>query len=148
MGSEFDYTLEERQVDVNAGLYQKFYIVTPVEDIEFTIGAEDSEVIEVQCQVVDPAGDAMEDVYSLQLFITSDEAGLIPAVFTSVTMAATTGTVQVITTADEDLQFATDDTGLIVFDLTDSATSAETRYMAIRLPGGQLAVSGAITFAT
>lgn len=148
MGSEFDYTQEERDRDINAGLYQKFYIVTPVEDIEFTIGVETSEVIEVQVQVVDPAGDAMEDVFALQLFITSDADGLIPAVFTSVTMAATTGTVQVITTADQDLQFVTDDTGLAVFDLTDSATSAETRYMAIKLPGGGLTVSGMITFAT
>jgi len=148
MGSTFDYTQEERDRDINAGLYQKFYIVTPVEDIEFTIGAEDTEVIEVQCQVVDPAGDAMEDTFCLQVLICSDEDGLIPAAFSSVTLAATTGTVQVETTADQDLQCVTDETGLLVFDLTDSATSAETRYMAVKLPGGKMAVSEAITFAT
>lgn len=147
MGSEFDYTLEERQVDVNAGLYQKFYIVTPVEDIEFTIGAEDSEVIEVQCQVVDPAGDAMEDSYALRAYVTSDEDGLIPSAISNVAVTATTGTIQVNTT-EKEIEFVTDETGLVVFDFTDSNTGSETGYLAIFLPGGKMAVSGAITFAT
>lgn len=150
MGSEFDYTQgaspDGRHRDINEGLYQKFYIVTPVEDVDFTIGAEDTEVIEVQAQVVDPAGDAMEDTFALRVFITSDAAGLIPAAMTSVAVTATTGTVQVITTANEDLQVVTDATGLAVFDFTDSATGAETGYLAVLLPGGKMAVSGIIEF--
>jgi hypothetical protein len=151
MGSEFDYTQgpspDGRYRDINEGLYQKFYIVTPVEDIEFTIGTETSEVIEVQCQVVDPAGDAMEQVFSLRAFVTSDAAGTTVDSFTTGTWAATTGAIQV-NTSEEDLQFTTDATGLAVFDVTDSAASAETRYLAVLLPGGGMAVSGAITFAS
>jgi hypothetical protein len=151
MGSEFDYTPNSpspdgRDRDINAGIYQKFYIVTPVEDIEFTIGAEDTEVIEVQCQVVDPAGDAMEDTFCLQVLLCSDADGLVPAALTSGTVTATTGAIQVETTAGEDLQCVTDSTGLLVLDIEDTGGSAELRYLAVKLPGGKLVVSGAIQF--
>jgi hypothetical protein len=151
MGSEFDYTYgsspDGRYRDINEGLYQKFYIVTPVEDIDFTIGAEDSEVVEVQVQVVDPAGDPMEQVFSLRAFVTDGVDGGTVDSFTTGTWAATTGAIQV-NTLEEDLTILTDDTGLAVFDVTDSGNSAETRYLAVQLPGGAMAVSSAIVFET
>ena len=150
MGSEFDYTYEERDRDVNAGLYQKFYIETPIGDMEFTIGTETSEVIEVQAQMVDPAGDAMGSEYILSFQVTSDMEGETPAAPASVTVTATTGTI--LTgypgyVANESFQVLTDATGLAVFDFTDAIAGTLTMYLACALPNGTHAVSGAITFA-
>lgn len=150
MGSEFDYTYEERDRDVNAGLYQKFYIETPVGDMEFTIGAEDSEVIEVQAQMVDPAGDPMGSEYILSFQCTSDVDGETPAAPANITIAATTGTI--LTgypgyVAHESFQVLTDATGLAVFTFTDASTGSVTSYLACALPNGAHVVSAAITFA-
>lgn len=148
--SEFDYTYEERQRDVNAGLYQKFYIETPVGDMEFTIGAETGEVITVTAQMVDPAGDALENQYILAFNVCSDAAGTTPAAMTSVTVAATTGTILtgwVGYSANESFHAITDALGKCVFTFTDAAAGTETGYLACTLPNGAHVVSDAITFA-
>jgi len=149
MGSEFDYTYEERQRDINAGLYQKFYIETPVGDMEFTIGAETGEVITVTAQMVDPAGDALENEYVLPFQVTSDADGYTPAAPANITVAATTGTILADYpgyVANESFQAVSDDAGAFVFTFTDSAGGAVTCYLACDLPNGAHVVSDAITF--
>ncbi len=150
MGSEFDYTQEERDRDINAGLYQKFYIETPIGDMEFTIGAETSEVITVTAQMVDPAGEAMEVEYILPFNVCSDVDGETPAAMASITVAATTGTILTAYpgyVASETFQVITDATGKAVFTFTDAAAGTLTGYLACDLPNGAHVVSGAITFA-
>lgn len=149
MGSEFDYTFEERDRDVNAGLYQKFYIETPIGDMEFTIGAEETEVIEVQAQMVDPAGDPMGVEYVLNFQCTSDATGETPAAPSGITIAATTGTIlgnYPGYAANASFQVITDETGLAVFTFTDASTGTLTMYLACALPNGAFVVSDAITF--
>lgn len=149
MGSEFDYGFEERDRNVNEGLYQKFYIETPLGDMEFTIGAEDTEVIEVQAQMVDPAGDPMGVAYILSFQCTSDVDGETPAAPANILITATTGTILTDYPGyvdSESFQVLTDATGLAVFDFTDSAAGAVTCYLACALPNGVNVVSDAITF--
>lgn len=147
MGSEMDYPIEERHRVINDGLYQKFFIETPIGDVVFTVNAQDGDDIQVDCQIVDPAGDPMEAQYGLDFFVTDDADGL---VMTSSApdggVAAAAGSFLTEFIADTHLLALTDAAGLLSATLTH-AGAATTWYVAIKLPNGLYAVSGEVAFA-
>jgi hypothetical protein len=147
--SEFDYSYAERHDrDINAGLYVPFYIETPVEDVEFDVGDEATDIIPVAIQVVDPGGDALEEKFALELYVCSDAAGETVAAATNVEVAVVTGAALVTHVAHEWFSLVTDDAGLLELTFTDtSGTGTETLYIGIKLPNGKYIVSDAITFA-
>jgi hypothetical protein len=142
--SEFDYTFEERQRYINAGLYIPFYIETPIGDADIVIGAEAADVIEVSIQVVDPGGDAIEEAMVLTVTACSDAVGTTPAA-TSGGIAATTGAVLNELAVDTSYQIVTDEFGLAVIEVTEVA--AKDVYLGIILPGGKYIVTEALSFA-
>ena len=144
----FDYTQAERQRDVNAGLYMKFYIETPIEDLDVTIGAEDSEVINVAGQVVDPAGDAIEEQVVVQMIMFTDaNYDTLDAAMTSVTIAiGTDGMIVRENTANIDVLILTDDEGKFDIDFTDAGGGAETSFPGFILPNGKFVEGGEILF--
>jgi len=149
MGSTFDYTqLERWNRDITAGHYQKFYIETPVEDVEFTIGAEQTNVINVAFQVVDPAGDAINEQVVLQLFICSDDAGTTPAAGNVTVAEGTDGSILVDGTSgagEGAIVVLTDDEGKADLDFTE-AVGAATKYIGCILPNGKYQVSTILTW--
>jgi len=147
MGSEFDYTQAERwDRDITAGQYQKFYIETPIEEVEFTIGAMATRTVTVGVQVVDPAGDAIAEQFTLQLFLCSDDAGTTPA-YGNVTVAeGADGNILVNGLAtDTAIVVVTDDEGKVELDFT-LASGALTRYLGCVLPNGKYQVSTVLTW--
>lgn len=143
----FDYTYAERQRDMDAEHYQKFFIKDPIDTIDFTVGAETADVINVALQVVDPHGDPIEQVMALDCYVCSDAEGKIPAVITDVTVAVgTDGTILKINTANRDFMLLTDEEGKADLDFTDSGDGAETGYLAVKLPDGNFVVSSALTW--
>lgn len=147
MGS-FDYTYAERQRVTNDELYVPFYIESPVEDLEVTIGAETSEVITVSCQVVDPGGDEIEERQLVRMILfTDDDYDTIDSAMTSVAIAATTGMIVEVNEAGVDIDFLTDENGALVLTFTDSGTGAETCALGFILPNGKFVEGGTILFA-
>ena len=146
--STFDYTYEERQRDVNAGLYVPFYIEAPVEDLEVTIGLEDTEAITVSCQVVDPGGDAIEERMEVRmtLFTDGDYDTLKGAAPTDVTVDPSTGMILQEVGEDYDVKYLTDDAGALVLVFTDSNTGAQEFYLGFILPNGKFVEGGKVLF--
>lgn len=143
----FDYTWAERQRDMTSEHYQKFYIKDPADTIEFTVGPETAEVINVALQVVDPHGDPIEKVMALECFVCSDAAGETVSAISDVTVAVgTDGTILKINTANADFVLLTDAEGKADLDFTDTEDGAETGYLAVRLPNGNYVVSSALTW--
>ena len=144
--SEMDYSYEERQRIVTDELYQKFFIETPIGDVEFTIGAQAGNDIQVDAQIVDPAGDPMEDQYGVDVFITDDADGLVPtASAPDGGIAISEGSVLNEVVADTQLLALTGAAGLMSLVLTH-AGAATTWHVAIKLPNGLYAISGEVAF--
>lgn len=144
--SEMDYSYDERQRVVNDELYMKFFIETPIGDVLFTINDQDGDDIQVDCQIVDPAGDPMADQYGVDVFITDDADGLTPtASAPDGGVAAAAGSVLSEIVADTQLLALTDAAGLLSLTLTH-AGAATTWYVAIKLPNGLYAISGEVAF--
>ena len=143
----FDYTYAERQKTPTAEHYQKFYIETPIEDMTVTIGDEDTEVITVTCQVVDPAGDAIEEVMQVRMVLFTDENyDTLDAAMTDVTIAATTGLLVAAHTAGVVIDFLTDATGKLVLTFADDSDGAEEGFVGFILPNGKFVEGGEIAF--
>lgn len=146
--SEFDYTYEERQRDVNAGLYVPFYIEAPVEDLDVEIGAETGEVITVTCQVVDPGADPIEERMQVRMILyTTSAYDTVASAMANVAIAAATGSIAFERTAGVDLDFHTDDDGALVLTFTDSAGGSESGFLGFVLPNGKFVEGGEVAFA-
>jgi len=148
MGSTFDYTQEERDRDVTSEHYMKFYIETPIEDIEVVIGDETTEVINVACQIVDPAGDPILEQFVVRMIMfTSDAYDTLDAAMTGVTTAiGTDGFVLEVITTSIDMIIRTDDEGKFDIDFTDASDGGETSFLGFILPNGKFIEGGAILF--
>lgn len=115
--------------------------------VEFTIGAEDSDVINVAIQINDGHGDPVEVSKALHIYLAEDDAGLEPSA----------------TDPDGGVEIGTDGAlialslepflGLLISDGAGAAdldieeSGAGTWYLVVVLPNGSLAISNAITFA-
>jgi hypothetical protein len=153
--SEFDYTQEERQRDINEGLYIPFYIDDVIDDLEVTIGDETSEVITVTCALVDPAGTNIprKTLIRLVLFTDDDYDDVIDNVLTGITIAATTGKLlpselHFNSETGIDMLFVTDANGDLVITFTDAGAGSQTAALGFILPNGQFVEGGTILFAS
>ena len=148
--STFDYTQEERQRDINAGLYVPFYIETPVGDLEVTIAAEDTEMIAATCQIVDPGGEPISGRQQLRmmLFDSADYDALKGAAPTSVTVDPATGSGIILEEVGEDYDvvYLTDDDGELILEFTDAAGGAENFWLGFILPSGKFVEGGEVLF--
>lgn len=120
--------------------YQTFKI----DDVEFTIGAEASNAINVAMQFKSRGEDAAERV-SAKAYITTDAEG------DNITASAPTGGAAIGTNglaipliAGKAFQLVSNASGQV--DLTITDTGTPTFYLAVVLPDGGLKVSDAITF--
>jgi hypothetical protein len=112
--------------------------------VTWTVGAENTNVCLVTLQVKNENGDNLAQKTAMRFYLTSDAAGLVPAVLTSAAAAGASGAVVdgainggvVITTA----------TGLAILSLTDT-TASLTRYVNLILPSGEIVTSPAVVWA-
>jgi hypothetical protein len=113
----------------------------------FTVGAEDTNVITVNIQLVDAAGVALAHLANVFAYLSDDSTGIAisgQAPATSVA-AGTDGAIIVEHTSKLAWTLQSEADGDI--DLVITETGTYTWYLVIVLPNGNLAVSGAITFA-
>lgn len=119
---------------------------TPATDAVITVGAENTNVINVGVQLNDGNGDAMTTASWVMWYLADDAAGDTPsgtapnggvAVGTDGTIIEWAANLSGIAISEAD--------GDIDLDLTDSGTP--TFYLVVLLPSGERVVSDAITFA-
>jgi hypothetical protein len=118
-----------------------------VADVDFTIGAEAANVINVALQLNDANGAAVAEAMNVQVFLSDNATGL------DVTGTAPDGGIAIGTdgdiigslTANIALMLQSEADGDIDIDITESGT--DTWYLVVVLPSGKHVVSGAITFA-
>lgn len=116
-------------------------------EVEFTVGVEATDAINVAIQVNDPEGKAIDHAAAFDFYLADDAAGLDPS-----TTAPTTGTA--IGTDGALIESVANLSGKLITEVDGDAdvtitnpTTTPTFYLVIVLPDGQLAVSTAITFA-
>jgi hypothetical protein len=124
----------------------KIIALASIPSVEFTVGAEAAQVINVALQVVDAQGIALAQQLTLLAWL-SDTAG---AALTGTApdggaVIGTDGVIIVEHTAATLFELLTDADGAVDLDLTESGV--DTWYLNVRLPGGAIVSSGAITFA-
>lgn len=115
--------------------------------VNFVVGAEAADVINVAGQVVDAHGKDIEFSAALPFYLADDADGQVPS------SAAPAGGIAIGTdgaliewTADLSGLLITEADGDFDIDLTN-ATTTPTFYLVVVLPTGKLAISDAITFA-
>lgn len=117
-------------------------------DVEFTIGAEDTNVVNVAIQVQIGDDQDIDNFVSLLVWLT-DTQGADVAVSSGAPdggiAVGATGVILVELTADLLALAVTDVNGNLEIDVTETGTA--TWYMNVGLPGGGVAVSEAITLA-
>lgn len=124
----------------------KAIALASIPSVELTVGAEATNVINVALQVVD--GEGMALALQLALFAwLSDTAGAAltataPSVGTSI---GTDGVIIVEHTAETLFELLTDADGVLDLDIEEAGV--DTWYLNVRLPGGAIVTSAAITFA-
>jgi len=150
--STFDYTQEERQRDISAGTYKKFYIETPIEDGTFIVAAEDTNAILVSLQIEDPSGDAWPEMLVVDIYCTSDAAGETVAAPSNIDLTVETGDAGMVVYDDiastGSASVRTNDAGLVQMTFTNDEDEAVTDfYVTAILPNGKYVVSGVLDFA-
>jgi hypothetical protein len=144
----FDYTYAERQRTSTAEHYQKFYIETPIEDLEVTVSDEATEVVTLTGQVVDPAGDPIGETVVLRMIMFTDEDfDTLDAAIANIDVAATTGMILKEMAADIDFLIKTDATGKFVLTWTDTADQDASTFPGFILPNGKFVEGPEIAFA-
>lgn len=122
------------------------YLVNYVDDVSFTIGAEATNAITVNCQFKDVNGDDLAIRVGVQAYIASDATGdTIAAAASGGIAGGTDGALLQLVTGRVFFAVSEADGDLDVV-ITDS--TARTVYLVIVLPDGRLKVSSAITFTT
>lgn len=115
-------------------------------DPTFTVGTESGNVINVAIQFNDEQGAALDVATAGLLWYASDSAGLNHIADDANLSSAigTDGSLEALST-DGPFHFTTEADGDLDIDITK--TDAGTIYVAVQLPDGSIAVSGAVTFA-
>lgn len=145
MGSEMDYTYEERQRDVNAGLYQRFFFENePGDVISWVVGDEDTNAIEVSGQIADLGGAALEAQYMLEVYMADDADGTPSATAPDGGVAVSVGSEVSAIEAGLHLSIKTDATG--AFEITVTESSATSFWLAVKLPSGKVIMSPELAF--
>lgn len=117
-----------------------------VADAEFTLaagGATDEALC--TCQLVDYNGDAVAAKTVVQVWVSDAATGAgIQASASSGTVELDAGTIMATHTAKTHFEIETSTAGLFTISLVDSGNDAA--YIAVKLPNGKLAVSGALVY--
>ncbi len=114
-------------------------------DVDFTVGAEAANVINVAVQLNDPEGTALSEVGVQDFYLSTDAAGLIPVTTApSGGIAIGTDGKLIETVAAITGVILSDAVGKVDIDITE--VGVFTFYLVLRLPMGGLAISSAIAF--
>lgn len=111
--------------------------------VDFTIGTEAVNVINVACQFRDARLAAIAQVTPFRYYLSSDAAGTTPVAADTSVAIGTNGTITEVITAAQSGYCLTDASGQFDIDITE--TGVVTHYLNIVLPGG-LVTSTAIAF--
>lgn len=112
--------------------------------VTFTIGAEDTNVINVHAQLTLGGANVAEACSGICWITNTADPGSATTAHSTSPAIGTDGRLDVIVT-DEVFRFVTESAGDFDVDYTDSG--AQTVYMHVQLPDGSIATSGAITHA-
>lgn len=115
-------------------------------DVDFTVGAEAANVINVAVQLNDPEGTTLSEVGVQDFYLSTDAAGAVP-VTTAPSGGIAIGTDGKLIESVAGLSgvILSDAVGAVDIDITE--VGVFTFYLVLRLPMGGLAISSAITFA-
>lgn len=133
-----------RQLNTQTGefLLRLFPFLNVMGGATFSAGAEAANAIPLSIQIQNQRGQNLQQVTALRFYLSSDAAGLTPAVLTSAPAATTGAVLQPLTNSGVLL---TNAAGLCVLSLTDTGTP--TRFVNIVTPGGQVITSPALVWA-
>ncbi|KKL69985.1 hypothetical protein LCGC14_2109420 [marine sediment metagenome] len=124
----------------------KAIALADIPSVEFVVGAEGSNIINVALQVVDSEGQALALQLALMAWLSDTEAAAMT--LTAPSVGASIGTNGVIVHApvtDTLFYLLTDTDGALDLDIEEALV--DTWYLNVRLPGGEVVSSAAITFA-
>lgn len=126
--------------------FQKSY--SPALDAKITVGAEDTNVINVAVQMLDyDNGSEINERVQVGFYLSDDANGdSIAATAPSGGMAIGTDGLMIEWTDNKAGVLVCESDGDIDIDITE--TGADTWYLILVMPDGRLVASGAITFAT
>jgi hypothetical protein len=115
--------------------------------VDFIVGAEGGDIINVGIQFVDASGVDVAELVVATAYLSDDIAGvdISAAAPDTAVIAGTDGIILAVHTTDLVLLIQSEADGH--FDLSLDETSTGTWYAVVVLPNGTLAVSAAITFA-
>lgn len=126
--------------------YNAFKAALAVNDVEFTIGDEASNIINVALQFKGPdLNDATQRV-SVTAYLSDDEDGSSVAGTAPTTVAIGTDGVAIPLVTGKCFQLISEEDGTLDLDVTLSS-GADTFYLVVVMPDGSLKVSEEITFA-
>lgn len=115
-----------------------------VAGIAFTVGVEAGNVVLVTLQIKNENGDNLATKTAMRFYLSSDAAGLVPAVLTSAAAAGASGAV--VDGATNGGVLITTAAGLGILSLTDT-TANLTRYVNVILPSGEIVTSPPVIWA-
>lgn len=120
--------------------------ITETPSVEITVGVEVPNVINVSLQVVDGQGVALAQQLSLFAWLSDTAGAALTGTAPSVgTAIGTLGTIIVEHTAETLFELLTDANGALDLDIEEALV--DTWFLNVRLPGGSIVSSAAITFA-
>jgi hypothetical protein len=120
--------------------------VAPIPSVELTVGTQAANVINVALQVVDAQGMALALQLALFAWLSDTAGAALTATAPSVgTDIGTDGVIIVEHTAETLFELLTDADGVLDLDIEEAGV--DTWYLNVRLPGGAIVSSAAITFA-
>lgn len=120
--------------------------VATIPSVELTVGIEAANVINVALQVVDGEGMPLAQQLAFLAWLSDTAGAALTATAPSVgTSIGTDGVIIVEHTAETLLELLTDADGVLDLDIEEALV--DTWYLNIRLPGGAIVSSAAITFA-
>lgn len=129
--------------DITGGLaYQGKRAIHPAVDVEFTIGAEDTNVRVITVQMKDAFGTDVNEEVIYDLYVLAGASNVLATTGGSTGIAdGGVGAILDTRVAKKVFECITDATGLSDFDWTDTAT--ESVRLAVKLPNGNVVTSAA-----
>lgn len=128
-----------------AAKHSPFSAANSVAFVDFTIGDEDGDVINVAVELQGPNGQPVQAPAHVHAYLSDDEDGLTIAGTAPDTVAIGTEGVAAALVTGKYLAVTSNADGVFDLDITENGT--DTWYLVVVLPDGSLAISDAITFA-
>lgn len=119
---------------------------TQVVDVDFTIGSESANVINVALQLKGPSGREIQQRAAVTMYLSDDANGDSISSAPDSVAIGTDGVIIDAYAASTAFTVVSESDGDIDIDITE-ATGADEFFLVVILPNGELRVSDAITFA-